>query len=259
MDSFVNPAHQDLITAFGQLSDESRSAELDAAALVSRALAPERAVASIKSEVARLSAQCTMPDQPWQYLRQLGFQGNDGGGVLRGSCLDEVLTRRSGLPISLGVLLIHLARQQGHETWGVNFPGHFLVKVASTLVDPYQMIEVSEAECLARLAPEQRQGAFARAPARLVALRMLNNLKYQFAATAAWARALDMLDFQLALVPADGPLLLERAEFWLRLGAVDAARTILQEVSAAAEDGSELQSLARTQLEAIANKRNTLH
>jgi regulator of sirC expression with transglutaminase-like and TPR domain len=259
MDSFIDPIRQNLITEFSQLADESFGAELDAACLVARALMPELRSGQIESEVALLSAQCSSPDKPWQYLRQLGFQGNDGGGVLSGSCLNEVLSRRSGLPISLGVLLIHLARQQGHETWGVNFPGHFLVKVASTLIDPYQMVEVSEAECLSRLGPEQRRGAFARAPARLVALRMLNNLKYQFASTAAWARALDMLDYQLALAPGDGALLLERAEFWLRLGAVDAARATLEQVVSAAEDGSELMSLAQAQLDAIANQRNTLH
>lgn len=259
MDSFVDPAHQDLVSAFSQLSDESSSAELDAACLVSKAVIPGRDMQSIESQLARLAADCTLPEAPWDYLRELGFQGNDDGSVLTGSCLGEVLTRRSGLPISLGVLLIHLARQQGHETWGVNFPGHFLVRVASTLVDPYQMVEISEAECLARLAPEQRRGAFARAPARLVALRMLNNLKYQYAATAGWARALDMLDFQLALAPADGPLLLERSEFWLRLGAVDAARAALQEVLTDAPDGSELQSVAQAQLEAIASQHNTVH
>lgn len=259
MDLFIDPAHQDLITDFSRLSDESLSAELDAACLVSRALLPALSILSIESDVAYLSAQCNTPEKPWQYLRELGFQGNDGRSVLSGSCLNEVLARRSGLPISLGVLLIHLARQQGHETWGVNFPGHFLVKVAATLVDPHQMVEVSEAECLARIAPEQRRGAFARAPARLVALRMLNNLKYQFATTASWGRALDMLDFQLAMAPGDGPLLLERAEFWLRLGALDAARATLQEALAAAEEGSEFQSLVRAQLAAIANQHNTLH
>lgn len=259
MDVVVRPNHQQLIADFAQLSDDAPDAELDAACLVSQALSPELDVAGITTQIARLTADCTSPDQPWRYLRELGFQGNGGDTALTGSALNDVLARRSGLPIALGVLLIHLARAQGHETWGVNFPGHFLVRVASTLIDPYEMTMISEAECLSRLAPAERRGAFARAPARLVALRMLNNLKYQYAATAHWSRALDMLDFQLALSPDDSSLLLERGDFWLRMGAVDAARRAFTAVLSDDSANPELRTLAQAQIEAIAGQYSTLH
>ena len=249
MDLVVRPNHQQLITGFTQLSDDAPDAELDAACLVSQALSPELDVAGITAQIARLTADCTSPEQPWQYLRELGFQGNGGDTALSGSALNDVLARRSGLPITLGVLLIHLARAQGHETWGVNFPGHFLVRVASTLVDPYEMTMISETECLSRLAPAER----------LVALRMLNNLKYQYASTAHWSRALDMLDFQLALSPNEGSLLLERGDFWLRMGAVDAARQAFTAVLADSSANPDLHALAEAQLDAIAGQHSTLH
>jgi regulator of sirC expression with transglutaminase-like and TPR domain len=259
MGSTGGPEDPRLVEEFSQLSDDQNDGELNAACLVSRALSTDVDITAIQQQVEQLIAACTTPETPWLYLRTLGFQGGGGGSVFAGSRLDTVIARRSGLPISLGVLLIHLARAQGLESWGVNFPGRFLVKVGETLVDPYEMAAVSEADCLARLAPDARQNAFARAPTRLVALRMLNNLKYQYAATATWERALDMLDFQLALVPGDAPLLFERGDFWLRLGAVDAARTALKEALEAAVDQPELAALAREQLNAIGDQRNTIH
>ena len=247
-----------LTSEFSNLSDDHSHGELHAACLVSRVLAADVDTLQIQQQVAQLASACTTPEAPWRYLHTLGFQGG-GASVLDGSRLDTVLARRSGLPISLGVLLIHLARAQGQESWGINFPGHFLVKVAETLVDPYEMTVVSEADCLARLAPDSRTDAFARAPARLIALRMLNNLKYQFAANATWERSLDMVDYQLALAPGDANLLFERADFWLRLGAVDAARTALEVCLNAAGDRPELLALAQEQLKAIADQRNTIH
>jgi regulator of sirC expression with transglutaminase-like and TPR domain len=247
-----------LASEFSNLSDDDSDGELQAACLVARVLAADVNVIEIQQQVERLASECTSPEAPWRYLHRLGFQGGSGS-ALAGSRLDTVLARRSGLPISLGVLLIHLARTQGQESWGINFPGHFLVKVAETFVDPYEMTVISEADCLARLAPDARRDAFARAPARLIALRMLNNLKYQFAATATWERSLDMLDYQLALVPGDANLLFERADFWLRLGAVDAARTAFEVCLNAAGDRPELLALAQEQLKAIADQRNTLH
>ncbi len=44
------------------------------------------------------------------------------------SFLNEVLTRRTGLPISLSVLGIEVGRRLGLELVGVGMPGHFLLQ-----------------------------------------------------------------------------------------------------------------------------------
>src|SRR5204863_4400900 len=46
----------------------------------------------------------------------------------RNSFLNEVLERRTGIPISLGVLYMEVAHRAGLEIEGVNFPGHFLLR-----------------------------------------------------------------------------------------------------------------------------------
>ena len=65
-----------------------------------------------------------------QYLfDELGFEGNRRRYEdPRNSCLNEVLERRTGIPITLSVVYMEVARRAGLRVDGVNFPGHFLVR-----------------------------------------------------------------------------------------------------------------------------------
>jgi len=61
---------------------------------------------------------------------ELGFRGNrDRYDDPRNSFLNEVLERRTGIPITLAVIYIEVARRAGLIVEGVNFPGHFLLRV----------------------------------------------------------------------------------------------------------------------------------
>src|SRR5512140_1564713 len=61
-----------------------------------------------------------------------GFRGNDKEYYdPRNSFLNEVLDRKLGIPITLSVLWIEVARRAGLALQGVGFPGHFLAKYAS--------------------------------------------------------------------------------------------------------------------------------
>ena len=46
----------------------------------------------------------------------------------RNSCLNEVLDRRTGIPITLSVVYMEVGRRAGLRIDGINFPGHFLVR-----------------------------------------------------------------------------------------------------------------------------------
>ena len=65
-----------------------------------------------------------------RYLfNELGFVGNrEHYEDPRNSCLNEVLDRRTGIPITLALIYIEVARRAGLRAEGVNFPGHFLVR-----------------------------------------------------------------------------------------------------------------------------------
>jgi regulator of sirC expression with transglutaminase-like and TPR domain len=79
---------------------------------------------------------------------ELGFTGNrEHYDDPRNSFLNEVIDRRTGIPISLAVIYLELARRAGLRVDGVNFPGHFLLRArdigtsdagaAVMIIDPF--------------------------------------------------------------------------------------------------------------------------
>lgn len=239
--------------------------EFSAAVLVNRALDDSLDPAALQARVTGLVNDCSKPDQPWLYLAELGFSGNRASyDSVDNSRLDWLLDQRRGIPISLGVLLIHVARNLGLSAVGINFPGHFLVRVGSRLVDPFRMCETTEPECIAGLGDANLQLApaemFVEASPLAVLLRMLNNLKYQFARRAEWHRSLDMVDLQLAVEPDNARLMVERGEMWWRLGAVASAReALLRAVSLAEGQDAEIVKLAQQRLGDLGSDDGPLH
>ena len=58
-----------------------------------------------------------------------GFSGNrEQYDDPRNSFLNEVIDRRTGIPITLAVVYLELAHRAGLNVTGVNFPGHFLLR-----------------------------------------------------------------------------------------------------------------------------------
>jgi regulator of sirC expression with transglutaminase-like and TPR domain len=134
----------------------------------------------------------------------------------RNSCLNQVLDRRCGIPITLSVVYIEVGRRAGLEVDGVNFPGHFLVRVPDTvgrrprglIVDPFHAgALLSDHACRTLL--EKHAGsdvAFSRslmAPATRtqIIVRMLLNLKRVYMHMRSFPQAHDVTDLLLALTP----------------------------------------------------------
>ncbi len=60
---------------------------------------------------------------------ELGFKGNaDDYYDPRNSCLNHVLTARTGIPISLAAVYLEIARRLARPVFGIGLPGHFLVQ-----------------------------------------------------------------------------------------------------------------------------------
>jgi regulator of sirC expression with transglutaminase-like and TPR domain len=92
-------------------------------------------------------------------LRAEGFHGNEKEYYdPRNSFLNEVLSRKLGIPITLSLLTIEVARRLGLKLQGVGFPGHFLVKCSvqtglpgDLFIDAFNGWELLAAEeCTAR-------------------------------------------------------------------------------------------------------------
>jgi len=118
---------------------------------------------------------------------ELGFEGNrDDYYDPRNSFLNAVLERRRGIPITLCLLYVEVARRLGLDAYGVGFPGHFLAKVvgdSEIIVDAFQGRTLTRDDCTAQLrsafgpnaelTPKLLQ---ATGPRQILA-RMLTNLK----------------------------------------------------------------------------------
>ena len=151
-----------------------------------------------------------------------GFRGADDNYYdVDNSVLDHVLRTRRGIPISLGVVLIGIARRLGLDALGVNFPRHFLVTVGDLLVDPYAASPTSVENCRRWLKENKvdEAGAFNIADAGDIAMRMLNNVRMLVHRQGDFSRALEIADYQLLIAPDSYGLYVERADAWLSLRA----------------------------------------
>ena len=160
--------------------------------------------------------------QPWLALTDLGFTGNAAAyEASSNSSLSWVLEHRSGIPISLAVVLIAVARGLGCDAQGLNHPGHFLVRINHSLVDPFRMTLVPpDAEVF------QSAAQAPSATAADIGLRMLNNLKYASLKNQRWVDAMNLLDHQLAVRPQAWDLWFEKASMWQQLGSYASAALI---------------------------------
>ncbi|MEA3019222.1 MAG: hypothetical protein QOI47_746 [Actinomycetota bacterium] len=121
-------------------------------------------------------------------FRDLGFVGNaERYYEPANSYLDEVITRRTGIPITLAVLMLEVGRRIGVPLAGVSMPGHFLVRDKvdpEVFVDPYgRGMLLDRAGCAARFHAVQGPGSafddsfLEPVGKRSILVRMLANLE----------------------------------------------------------------------------------
>jgi regulator of sirC expression with transglutaminase-like and TPR domain len=191
---------------------------------------------------------------------EAGFRGNDAHYYdPRNSFLNEVMDRRLGIPISLSIVFMAVARRVGLAVEGVAFPGHFLVKHRAgsreLFIDPYRGGEILSAEdCAARYrAMTQGKGTFESrfleaASTRQILGRMLHNLKKIYAESGDDVRTLWVIDRLLLLFPDNLAERRDRGLVSARLGSKEAALADLEAYlagSPGASDATEVREIAR--------------
>ncbi len=152
--------------------------------------------------------------------------------------LVQVIDRRRGLPVALGVIYLDVAAKAGLSLTGLNFPGHFLVRLEQSpqiIIDPFNDGAVVDQSGLRRLMksfmgadatsfPNQWQAV----QPRDVLLRLINNVKTRAIKARDQNRAAEMLERMTALAPTDPALWFERAMVEADLGHLHTARLALQ-------------------------------
>jgi len=131
---------------------------------------------------------------------------------LQNANLMRVIDRRKGMPIALGILVIAAARKLGWAAEGINFPGHFLVRLGaegrSAILDPFNGGEPCTAAALpellksvagpeAELEPQHYQPS----SNRDVLLRLQNNIKLRLLREGAGERAARVIEAMLMIAP----------------------------------------------------------
>ena len=166
---------------------------------------------------------------------ELGFHGNEEDFFdPRNSCLNQVLERRVGIPITLSIMYMEVARRLAMPVFGISLPRHFVIQFDdgnySTYIDPYhggRAISAQECFVLAR-AKVADPVLLRRASKKEIAIRMLQNLRGVYMRRRDWAKAVHTLDLLLIGAPELPGWYKQRGLLQLELKRFQAARRDLE-------------------------------
>lgn len=152
-----------------------------------------------------------------QYLfEELNFQGNTNDYYDPcNSFLNDVIDRKTGIPITLSIVYLEIAKRINFPMVGIGMPGHFLIRPdfeeAGIFVDVFNRGEILfEQDCEERLRqiyqqPVKLEAHFlAPVSKRQILARMLTNLKFIYLERQELLKALAVVERILLLVP-DNP------------------------------------------------------
>jgi len=196
-------------------------------------------------------------------FEELGFVGNTREYYdPRNSYLNEVIDRKTGIPITLAIVYMEIGRRIGLPLAGVSFPGHFLVRMklrrGTLVLDPFSGgAPVSERELHERLQRVIPEGVTDDVPVaelpldqflepatnRQILARLLRNLKGIYRDAGKPERMLDVLNRMLVVSPDANGELRDRGLVYHKLECYRAALQDLRDYVARepdAPDGDEV-------------------
>lgn len=178
----------------------------------------------------------------------------------RNSFLNEVLDRRLGIPITLALVYMEVARRVGFPLFGVGMPGHFLLKHydvdgRETLVDAFNGGTIVDA----RQCEERVQAIYAgqvpfqpeflqTVSRRQMLTRMLNNLRGIYLSRRDLKKAAHTVDLILALHPKSSEDMRQRGLLRLATGQLKAAADDLENYCRMAPEASDAEEMRQTAL-----------
>ncbi|QHE85221.1 SirB1 family protein [Hydrogenophaga sp. BPS33] len=229
------------------VGDDDALPLFEAAASVAQDEYPDLDVQQVLGDVdqmlARVRRRCAADAGPLQRLRTLNqffFRDMGFGGNVNNyydpdnSYLSLVLRTRRGIPITLALLWLELAQGMGLKARGVNFPGHFMVKVnlpnGQVVIDPFTGQSLSREDLSERLEPYKRRNGLVddfdvpvglylqAATPRDILARLLRNLKEIHQSQEDWLRLIAVLDRLLILLPDAWTEYRDRGLAWAEMG-----------------------------------------
>ncbi len=179
---------------------------------------------------------------------QCGYEGDvDHYDDLSNADLISVIERRKGLPVVLCLLSIEVGRVQGWDVQGLNFPGHFILRLQKDgeriLCDPFHRFRLLQAQDLRALlkqvaGPHAELALHHYTPAsnREILLRMQNNIKLRLIEQESYEEALQTVETMRLFAPEDIRLWLDSGVLYARTGRLQEAISILEDYIRAVPD-----------------------
>lgn len=172
---------------------------------------------------------------------QNGYDGDhDNFSDLQNADLAKVIDRRKGLPITLSIIALEAARSQGWILEGINFPGHFLLRLSHDadhiIADPFERFSVLQAPDLRALlkkiaGPEAELSSsyYETATNRDILVRLQNNIKHRLIEDEAYLEALVIIESMMTIAPQEYRLLFDAAVLSARTGDISRAISLLED------------------------------
>ncbi len=272
MYSLAAPTPLDFFAAL--VGDDDQLPLLEAAVSIAQDEYPDLDVQQVLGDMdqllARLRRRLPTDSPPLQrlralnqfFFRDLGFGGNVNHYYdPDNSHLHVVLRTRRGIPISLAVLWLELAQGLGLSARGVNFPGHFMVKVnlprGQVVIDPFTGQSLSREDLAERLEPYKRRNGLVddfdvpvglylqSATPRDILARMLRNLKDIHTTHEDWPRLIQVLDRLIVLLPDAHAEYRDRGLAWAEKGELRRAVGDLEHYLAHADDALDIDAVTQ--------------
>jgi regulator of sirC expression with transglutaminase-like and TPR domain len=257
----------------GQEIEDDRIDLLRAALMIARTeypeLDPQPYITHVDALAERVARRVREVGDPAQSIAALngvlfqeeGLRGNrDDYYDPRNSFLNDVLDRRLGIPITLALVYMEVARHVGFPLFGVGMPGHFLLKHydiegRQVLIDAFNNGHIlSPRECQRRI-DQIYSGQLSFQPEFLMPVsrrqmltRVLNNLKSIYLSARNFRKALTIVDLVLVIYPRSPEDVRQRALLRYSLGNLAGAACDLEDYLKMSPEASDVDEIRQTAL-----------
>ena len=235
---------QDIISRLknAALGVEAEMDIADVALLLAQTDLPNKSLGPCHDHLARLSADLSCAIKEVENVQDMAaalsdvlFEGHGYSGDIetyddiQNANLIRVIERRKGLPVALGILIVHMSRAQGWEINGLKFPGHFLLRLhhkgEHVIIDPFRRARRLTSDNLVGLV-NRMQGVGSKIQAtylksvsdRDILLRLQNNIKMRALAADDTDHAVQILETMTLISPESANVVAELAALEAEVG-----------------------------------------
>tara|TARA_B100000676_G_scaffold169073_1_gene166301 strand:- start:11727 stop:12578 length:852 start_codon:yes stop_codon:yes gene_type:complete len=151
----------------------------------------------------------------------------------------NIIERRKGLPVGLGIIYLDVAHRLGWQATGINFPGHFLIRLEHNskrkIIDPFNNGIERDTPDLRQILKQINGMDSELLPqhscslsSRETLIRLLNNIKFRAISSNNLKRAIQIMERMILIAPGQWGILQEASLFYYKIGNLKKSTEILE-------------------------------